>query len=112
MPVSELPGDFPTDAGIPALWFSASGSHRCTGCDLCVQICPSRALRLATSPSEGSFDLTRFELEVGGCIGCGRCVEECPEEALLMRATPSVAIAQRSGRPEPIDLLDPGEILS
>ncbi len=99
-------GDFPGDSGVPALRFSSDGAHLCSGCDLCVQICPSRALRLEILPGESRPEVTLFELEVGGCIGCGRCVEDCPEVALCMRGTPAVAIAGRSGRPESVDLLD------
>lgn len=115
--------DFPGDAGMPALTFSADGVHRCTGCNLCVEICPSRALSLLvsdvsgavgaagtarTAAGEAGLVVHEFALEVGGCIGCGRCVEECPDEALEMHGTPVVAIALRSGGPPPIDLLDRG----
>jgi formate hydrogenlyase subunit 6/NADH:ubiquinone oxidoreductase subunit I len=111
---------------MPALTFSADGVHRCTGCNLCVEICPSRSLSLLVSDAAGAAGISdaagaaraaageaglvvsEFALEVGGCIGCGRCVEECPEEALEMHGTPVVAIALRSGGPPPIDLLDRG----
>jgi formate hydrogenlyase subunit 6/NADH:ubiquinone oxidoreductase subunit I len=105
---------------MPALTFSADGVHRCTGCNLCVEICPSRSLSLLVSDlsdaagaaraaaGEGGLVVREFALEVGGCIGCGRCVEECPEEALEMHGTPVVAIATRPGGPPPIDLLDWG----
>jgi len=110
-PLRPVAGDFPGDAGMPVLVFSADGVHRCTGCNLCVEICPSRALRLLVSgdgAGQAGLDVTGFELAVGGCIGCGRCAEECPEGALEMSGTPSVAIALRSGCPLAVDLLDRG----
>ncbi|MBJ20000.1 MAG: 4Fe-4S dicluster domain-containing protein [bacterium] len=99
--------DFPSDSGIPELRFLSDGAHRCTGCDLCTRICPSRALHLDASPGEGCVEVARFELALGDCIGCRRCAENCPEEALEMRETPPAVIARSTGIPESIDLLEP-----
>lgn len=47
--------------------------HLCTGCGLCLKVCPSQ-----------TFDLNRGKAEVTGrtCMTCGHCVAVCPVEAL------------------------------
>ncbi len=47
--------------------------EKCTGCGVCVDSCPSDALKL-----EGD----KVEVDVDACIDCGICVDECPVEAL------------------------------
>jgi 2-oxoglutarate ferredoxin oxidoreductase subunit delta len=104
----EVP-DLANAGRIPTLRFSDAGNHRCTGCDLCVEICPTRVLRVesvAPSVNGAPVDLTRFTLDLGGCIGCGRCVEDCPEDALAMARAPAVAIANHMGRPDPLYLFE------
>lgn len=44
---------------------------KCTGCGLCVSICPVKAMRLDTGPEN-----------LPGCQLCLRCVSYCPSEAL------------------------------
>lgn len=46
----------------------------CTGCGLCVQICPDRILVLASSG--------KAEVEGDHCMQCGHCYAVCPEEAV------------------------------
>jgi nitroreductase/Pyruvate/2-oxoacid:ferredoxin oxidoreductase delta subunit len=48
-------------------------SARCTGCGLCVLVCPSDTLSL----SEGKAAVTGSD-----CIGCDQCGAVCPEEAV------------------------------
>lgn len=56
---------------------------KCTGCNLCVLLCPSGCL---TGKSENqSFKLLADPLR---CIDCGRCVEVCPPKAMVMRTIP------------------------
>jgi len=90
---------------IPALRFSGAGDALCTACNLCVEICPSRALSLDSEAPAGHGRPRRFVLQLGACIGCRACAEACPEAALDLIPAPNVAIAGGSGRPVPIDLL-------
>lgn len=48
---------------------------RCIKCDLCVPVCPQRAL----SPSETGIVVDRTK-----CDGCGKCAEVCPSGALRL----------------------------
>lgn len=95
-------------SSIPALRFTGAGEPLCTACNLCVEICPSRALTLESDAPRGEGRLRQFALQLGACIGCGACAEACPEEALGLYPAPAVAIVGGSGQPEPIDLLAGG----
>ena len=90
----------------PRLARDEGDSHRCVGCGLCVQVCPSRCLRLGTEGQGDGLEVTRFELMEGACIGCGFCDEACPEKAIELRAGLLVELAPISGRPGVTDLLD------
>ena len=89
----------------PKLVFDATGSHRCIGCDLCIQVCPSRCLALTTNGEGTGLQVIRFDLIRGACIGCGICGEACPEDAIEMAAGVRVELAPLSGRLEAVDLL-------
>lgn len=45
----------------------------CTGCGLCVEYCPSGAIRMIGQT---------VEIEEGLCTSCGSCAESCPQEAI------------------------------
>ena len=47
---------------------------RCTGCGVCVDFCPERAISLDDTAT----------IEVAVCIGCGACVEVCPNAAITL----------------------------
>ncbi len=47
---------------------------RCTGCNLCVHICPVGAIRVTY--------VARVDKE--RCTGCGLCVQNCPQGALSL----------------------------
>ena len=59
--------------GFPAIDFGA-----CTGCDECVRVCPTAALR-TDHPAAGRKTLS---LSYALCIQCRECVEACPEGAI------------------------------
>jgi ferredoxin len=46
---------------------------RCTGCGVCLSLCPQEAIVLEAERAE-----MRHEL----CIGCGICISACPERAI------------------------------
>jgi len=66
-------------------------SQRCTGCGLCVETCPTGAIRLIGGVAHIETDL---------CQECAACVSSCPEQAILEVTKPAekpLPIA----RPEP-----------
>jgi len=48
---------------------------KCTGCESCVQECPSEAITINDGKASVSAD---------ACIDCGVCVGACPEEAISL----------------------------
>jgi Ni,Fe-hydrogenase III small subunit len=59
--------------GFPVIDFGA-----CTGCDECVQVCPTAALQ-AERPAP---DRKTLSLSLSLCIQCRECVDACPEGAI------------------------------
>jgi len=51
----------------------------CTGCGLCVAVCPVKAVR---SPGAGA----PVEIESSRCIGCGDCIVSCPSASMAEQA--------------------------
>jgi len=46
----------------------------CTGCEICVQVCPVEAIAMA--------DDGKASIDDDLCIRCGRCHDTCPQEAV------------------------------
>jgi ferredoxin len=46
----------------------------CTGCESCVEACPSEAIKMKDGKAFVS----------DACVDCGICVDECPVEAISM----------------------------
>jgi ferredoxin len=58
----------------------------CTGCGLCVSICPVEAMGLvsANDPRKPSRKTARLREEI--CLGCGLCVRACPERRITLKS--------------------------
>lgn len=66
-------------------------AERCTGCKLCVQVCPTVALSMrARRPDEPGPGKNLAQLDGAACYNAQTCFEICPEDAISMRelATP------------------------
>lgn len=50
-------------------------SEKCTGCESCVESCPSEAISMADE---------KAIIDLETCVDCGACVDECPVEAIAM----------------------------
>jgi Fe-S-cluster-containing hydrogenase component 2 len=49
--------------------------EKCTGCESCVDECPSEAISMVSEKAEINADT---------CVDCGVCVDTCPAEAISM----------------------------
>ncbi len=49
--------------------------QKCTGCETCVDECPSEAISMSGEKAVVNPD---------ACVDCGVCVDACPEEAISM----------------------------
>ena len=50
-------------------------AEKCTGCESCLESCPSEAIKM-----EGE----KAVIEADNCVDCAVCVDECPVEAIEM----------------------------
>ncbi len=48
--------------------------EKCTGCESCIEECPSEAIKMADDKAKINDD----------CVDCGVCVDTCPAEAITM----------------------------
>jgi len=49
-------------------------NEKCTGCGVCVEICPVNAIKIENKKAVISEE----------CIGCGACINQCPSEAISL----------------------------
>ena len=47
----------------------------CTGCESCVDVCPTDAISMASE---------KAKVDKEECICCETCIDECPSDALSM----------------------------
>ncbi len=50
-------------------------AEKCTGCESCVDCCPSEAIKMEND---------KAAIDNDACVDCGVCVDECPVEAITM----------------------------
>ncbi|HAF94685.1 MAG: hypothetical protein A2X34_05035 [Elusimicrobia bacterium GWC2_51_8] len=71
-------------------------SGKCIGCQMCVRVCPSKAIEIPLSeeqfaappvqqgqpavPAKKQFDCI---MKLGSCVYCWQCAETCPKHALI-----------------------------
>jgi len=48
---------------------------KCTGCESCLDACPSEAIKMNNG---------KASIDADTCVDCGVCVGECPVEAISM----------------------------
>jgi Ni,Fe-hydrogenase III small subunit/formate hydrogenlyase subunit 6/NADH:ubiquinone oxidoreductase subunit I len=80
----------PVDAR-PAFGFPLIDFSRCTACDECARVCPTRAIE-TTTVSPGEKMLT---LSYAACIQCRECIVGCPEQAVTASTDVEVAAYTR-----------------
>ena len=49
--------------------------EKCTGCESCVEECPSEAIAMADE---------KAQIDDDACVDCAACVDACPTEAISM----------------------------
>jgi 4Fe-4S ferredoxin len=58
---------------------------RCVGCDICVTLCPKRALELGPVVEIATgLDAPPVLIDLDACAFCGMCVNFCPVRAYKM----------------------------
>lgn len=66
-------------------WKSARVNlYECTGCMICVEVCPEYALAMSKKRSHDDPFTFAFLAEEDKCMGCGMCAERCPVGAIEM----------------------------
>ena len=72
----------PRDVLMATYFLRETDQEKCTGCGLCVDICPVQVIKM-----EGDFPAVDKEW----CIGCGVCAAPCPTSAVkLVRKSDSI----------------------
>ncbi|MGE5423256.1 MAG: 4Fe-4S dicluster domain-containing protein [Ignavibacteriales bacterium] len=59
-------------------------SQKCSGCGICVSICPAGGLLIDTVKSKNQKVIPYHDIELGQitCIGCGCCLAACRKGAI------------------------------
>jgi Pyruvate/2-oxoacid:ferredoxin oxidoreductase delta subunit len=58
-------------------YLSVIDEDLCTGCGMCVDICPTDAIALSSEQTA--------QRDADQCLGCGLCAGSCPEEAISLK---------------------------
>jgi heterodisulfide reductase subunit A len=64
----------------------------CSGCGLCLSICPYNAIEQITKTEDGEEKRVSHVLE-GVCKGCGSCAAACPSNAIEQKGFKRVQIS-------------------
>lgn len=76
----------------------AINPNLCSGCTLCLQVCPDRAIGMENNVAKISKDT---------CLFCGHCAAVCPEEAIRLEGLPRELKLQSLQENEQV--IQPGE---
>lgn len=78
-----ISGKAPLDMFVNYKGYLRNDLSKCTGCGICVPICPVKALDLETEhKADASIEVKKFTINLGRCFSCAVCIEACPEESL------------------------------
>lgn len=61
-----------------------TGKLKCTACDACARICPTRCIELEGEGKGKERRPKRFIIDHNLCMYCNLCVEVCPFDAITM----------------------------
>jgi len=82
-------------------------SDRCTGCGVCVRVCPQQILKLKSLAEPRRVKRQVQVLDLDHCIGCFGCEDECSFHAIrVLRAPQHVGTPELEPRPEGIERCD------
>ncbi len=70
---------------------------RCTGCGLCVEVCPVEALGLIDANDAHQPKKKKARLVESACLGCGVCVRNCPRNCLQLKERENKIITPLDG---------------
>lgn len=87
-----LPAKF---RGLPWIDSTRCAEHA-DGCDACLAVCPTTALRRApVAPSENIQARVAPAIDLGACLFCGDCAESCPSGAIAFGKDYRLAASKR-----------------
>lgn len=75
-----------------------SVGEECTGCGICVEICPSNAI--------GVVEKKARLLHPEQCSLCGVCEDQCPRGAIRISGRPQIQVIEIEGDPEMVKMAD------
>ncbi len=62
----------------------ATGKLKCTACDACAKICPTRCIAIIGAGKGKERHPVEFVIDHNLCMYCNLCVEVCPFDAITM----------------------------
>ena len=62
----------------------ATGKLKCTACDACAKICPTRCIAIVGAGKGKERHPIEFVIDHNLCMYCNLCVEACPFDAITM----------------------------
>jgi NADH-quinone oxidoreductase subunit I len=62
----------------------ATGKLKCTACDACAKICPTRCITILGAGKGKERHPVEFVIDHNLCMYCNLCVEVCPFDAITM----------------------------